>query len=76
MEMSCVAVRGECRCAAAAAWLMEVWQGGGFRAGKGICCSLMPLACACFGDYLSLRERPHLWVLTRKPERRGGVCSF
>ena len=33
--MSCVAVRGECRWPAAA-WLMEVSQGGGFRAGKGI----------------------------------------
>ena len=36
MEISCVAVRGECRCAAAAARLMEVSQGGGFRAGEGI----------------------------------------
>jgi hypothetical protein len=34
MEISRVAVRGECRWAAA--WLMEVSQGGGFRAGKGI----------------------------------------
>jgi hypothetical protein len=36
MEMSCVDPRGECGRAAAAAWLIEVTQGGGFRAGKGI----------------------------------------
>jgi len=36
MEMSCVDPRGECGRAAAAAWFIEVTQGGGFRAGKGI----------------------------------------
>ena len=36
MEISCVAVRANAVAPAAAAWLMEVSQGGGFRAGKGI----------------------------------------
>ena len=36
MDISCVDPRGESGRAAAAAWLIEVTQGGGFRAGKGI----------------------------------------